>query len=1107
MKRLLLGLLLLMPFLAHSQQTFFTPGVMPKTISFTPTFRIDTTSTTDSLKKISLANGNKSYLIYQAAVANKRFALISGSTNYIQNGTSPVNQNFNLGTGKAVSSAYNQTSWSNGTALTDSLVVRNNGGFKSIPANSYNSGAGTTGYITQYTGSTTQGISSIFNNSGNIGIGTVTPFSNISGVPAILDLAKASGAVLLTLHPLSTTQEVKIAADGTALNIAVGGSATASNNLISFSTDNTNSNYPTTERARITSDGKFFVGYTADPTSGNLFANNGNLYNAGTITASIGAGSANNFVVSNSGLLQYRTAAQVLGDIGAAPSSTAITAIGVTTANGISGTSSGGTTPNLTIALGAITPTSTNGVSAATMAFNDATSSIQTQLNSKIGLASLSATSPIFYNNSTGVISSQAATTSLNGYLTSTDWNTFNGKQATITFGTGVQTALGVNIGSAGAPVLLNGAGGTPASIVLTNATGTASALNIGGNAATVTTNANLTGVITSTGNATSIASQTGTGTKFVMDTSPTLITPALGTPSSINIVNATGLTSGQITTALGYTPNSGAGSANYIAKYTGTNTQGVSPLYTNGTQVSIGTTSFPFLFTVKGSGSYNGGIFADNTGTTGSGQFQVGINGTSIGSLLASGTIYGNTNANLALDATNGIDFFVNGGVTPSVTIDKTTGNLTVPNIGVGITPVGSSVSSNIEWVNGSQIASRTVVPQMYISSNITGTPYSPTRYGSGYAMQMVLDANGGAFNLNRAVSSTAGSSITWLNDLSFDNSGNATFGGNITAPTFIGALTGYASLDYPIAGGSANVITNAVYATANSSTGFAFNFNATAYGGKKWAVGDGIGTANGNFEIYDVSNSKTLLSIVNNSGNATFTGTASFGGNISAQTITANGNFVAPSGYVYSQVLGAPAYLINSAGINSGYLANINPTTWALGFGSSATALGTTVLTWNQSSNVVVNGTLSSSGNTITGKTESPGTNSTAMASTAYADAAVAALFPSGTWTPASSTVTLTVNYTYYQTVGKMTTAFFYITFPVSVSANQVAITGLPGAPYNYYPLNVSINTSGVAVEGESATTGATILLSNATTHANVTYAQMSGAILAGSITYRIP
>ncbi len=60
---------------------------------------------------------------------------------------------------------------------------------------------------------------------------------------------------------------------------------------------------------------------------------------------------------------------------------------------------------------------------------------------------------------------------------------------------------------------------------------------SITGNAATVTTNANLTGVITSSGNTTSIASQTGTGTKFVVDTSPTLVTPVLGvaTITSIN--------------------------------------------------------------------------------------------------------------------------------------------------------------------------------------------------------------------------------------------------------------------------------------------------------------------------------------------------------------------------------------------------------------------------------------------------------------------------------------------------------------------------------------------------------------------------------------------
>ena len=46
-----------------------------------------------------------------------------------------------------------------------------------------------------------------------------------------------------------------------------------------------------------------------------------------------------------------------------------------------------------------------------------------------------------------------------------------------------------------------------------------------------------MTGPITGTGNVTSITSQTGTGTTFVMNTSPTLVTPVLGvaTATSIN--------------------------------------------------------------------------------------------------------------------------------------------------------------------------------------------------------------------------------------------------------------------------------------------------------------------------------------------------------------------------------------------------------------------------------------------------------------------------------------------------------------------------------------------------------------------------------------------
>src|SRR6185369_5342212 len=99
-------------------------------------------------------------------------------------------------------------------------------------------------------------------------------------------------------------------------------------------------------------------------------------------------------------------------------------------------------------------------------------------------------------------------------------------KQANISFGTGVQSALGNNIGSAGAPVLFNGAGGTPSSLTGTNITGIASGLTAGN----VTTNANLTGDVTSVGNATTIATvNSNTGTFGSFTTAPVITVNAKG--------------------------------------------------------------------------------------------------------------------------------------------------------------------------------------------------------------------------------------------------------------------------------------------------------------------------------------------------------------------------------------------------------------------------------------------------------------------------------------------------------------------------------------------------------------------------------------------------
>ena len=119
--------------------------------------------------------------------------------------------------------------------------------------------------------------------------------------------------------------------------------------------------------------------------------------------------------------------------------------------------------------------------------------------------------------------------------------------------GTGVTTSTGSgSVVLSTSPTLTSPNLGTPTALVGTNITGTAAGLSIGGNAATVTTNANLTGPITSVGNTTSVASQTGTGSKFVMDTSPTLVTPILGVATGTSLSVSGQLTS---TVATGTAP------------------------------------------------------------------------------------------------------------------------------------------------------------------------------------------------------------------------------------------------------------------------------------------------------------------------------------------------------------------------------------------------------------------------------------------------------------------------------------------------------------------------------------------------------------------------
>ena len=230
-----------------------------------------------------------------------------------------------------------------------------------------------------------------------------------------------------------------------------------------------------------------------------------------------------------------------------------------------------------------------------------------------IGLAGLSATAPLSYNNGTGAFSIPVATSSANGYLSSSDWTTFNSKQTALTAGSGISisggtiSATGLTTSNLSATAGITNAqlasstttlGSTTMTLggTVTSVTGLSSVSSTGftgaltGNASTATklaatkningtafdgssditivadagtlsgttlkstvTNSSLTSVGTITSGTwngstlavayggTGVTTSTGSG-NVVLSTSPTLVTPNLGTPSSATLTNATGL-------------------------------------------------------------------------------------------------------------------------------------------------------------------------------------------------------------------------------------------------------------------------------------------------------------------------------------------------------------------------------------------------------------------------------------------------------------------------------------------------------------------------------------------------------------------------------------
>ena len=245
--------------------------------------------------------------------------------------------------------------------------------------------------------------------------------------------------------------------------------------------------------------------------------------------------------------------------------------------------SSGGTTPAISMP-------------AATASVNGyLTSTDWTTFNNKGSgtVTSVTGTAPVVSSGgATPAISMAAATTSVNGYLTSTDWNTFNGKQATLVSGTNIKTVGGASLLGSGDVGTIGAAyGGTGQSSYAVGDILYASA---------TTTLSKLADV--ATGNA--------------------LISGGVGVAPSYGKIGLTTHVSG--TLAVG---NGGTGAttltSGYLVKGNGTSAVTASVVYDTGTNVGIGTTSPQTILHITTADQSTNRLRIQNTGASG-GNFDI---------------------------------------------------------------------------------------------------------------------------------------------------------------------------------------------------------------------------------------------------------------------------------------------------------------------------------------------------------------------------------------------------------------------------------------------------------------------------------------------------